>query len=413
MQTARYVSPVIPMALFAGATVVSYLYCATTGQFNGDFYPRETTLSAWLLFFALLVALMPYAIGWWLHRLVSRVPAARPAKVSRRFLHTLMIGTMSWHMLMTLSFQVGVMNQEVYDAPGLIKPFIQIGNRIDPFCVGVFYILATPKRYRLDMLAALSMISLGLMRAGLGAFVYILIALAIKYRVEWLGLLRRRLALVVAIAIAVPFLASTLYDLRSSLRGEAELALAVTDLVLAKLAGRLSSFSNLAYLIQETDNFAVAARDLSSGYYVQQILGSLVSSSFVPDLTPEKLLIDVNLIYDGFSTYMAGVPGNLLLAYYRSPVVAVLNAAITLGMMLGTLLLSRRFANGAASSFGICMLLYPLTSGVAYEFASLLLNTAFILVLCLLNPARRRKQRLGTSHSGATALPTDALRAQS
>lgn len=402
----------IPVLLFAAATVTSYLYCAITGQFNGDFYPREATLAPWVMFLAMVVALLPYAAGWWLHHVVSRSRVTAPVVVPERFLHMLMVLTFGWHMLMTLTFDVAVMNKEVYDAPGLIKPLIQIGNRIDPFCVGVFYILAMPKRHRFDAMAALTMVTLGLMRAGLGAFVYILIALAVKYRAEWLLLLRRRLLTVAFVVVALAYAASSLYDLRSLLRGEAELALAVADLVVAKLAGRLSSFSNLAYVIQEADSFMLAAGDLPFDYYYRQILGSLLTSSFIPTPTPEKLLIDVNLVYDGFSTYMAGVPGNLLLAYYRSPAVAVLNATITLAMVLTTLRLSRHFGNGAASAFGICMLLYPLTSGVAYEFASLLFNTVFILILCRLSQLRpRRRNRKGPGRR--VAQPTGPMQTQS
>lgn len=283
---------------------------------------------------------------------------------------------------MTIAFNVGVTSQAFYEAPGWIKPLIQIGNRIDPAFVCVFYILASSKRPISDLKASLLMVTLGFLRAGMGAFFYIIIALIIKYRLEWVKIIRRYLLVVVLLLLATPFLLSALYDFRALLRGDAVAELALFDLVFAKIAGRLSSYSNFLYILQEAAEFQSAALSLSAFYYPLQIAGGIFAGSLAPVLTPEKLLIDVNLFYDGHSTYMAGVLGNLLLAWFISPLVAILNLALMLFMIVLILKVSYRFGNGSASSVGFGMLLYPLTSGVSYEFAILLLNCIVFYLLC-------------------------------
>lgn len=373
----------VPIFLFVSATVASWAYCVSTDQFNGDFWPKSITLSQDTLFFVLLAALMPYLVGWSLDKhLATRAARKKRVIAPRWFLESLLFGVFAWHIGMTVAFNVGVMSQEFYNAPAWIKPLIQIGNRIDPFFIGVFYILATPKKPINDAKSALLMITLGLLRAGLGAFAYILIALSIKYRAEGLQFTKRRLPFLVLLVGIVPYVVGTLYDIRSSLRGEAAVALAASDLIVAKLAGRLSSYSNLAYIVQESADFDAATRDLPVLYYPLQIAGSVISGNFTPAVTPEKLLIDVNLFYDGYSTYMAGVPGNLLLAWFVAPWVAALNFVMMIAMIVATLKIAHRFGNGSASSIGIGMLIYPLTSGVSYEFAALLFNMFTVYILC-------------------------------
>lgn len=378
----RVSAPILPMILFATATVASWIYCISTGHFNGDFWPREITISNVTLTIALFAAITPYFLVWQLNkRFSARTYRHGKIFVPKWFLELLFLSVFFWHITVTIAFHVGVMDQDFYNAPNWIKPLIQVGNRIDPFFIGTFYILASLKNWKNDSKAIVFMIALGFLRAGLGVFAYIIIALSIKYRIEFLRFFKRRFPFLLILLIAAPYVINSLYDIRSSLRGEAIVTLAVSDLVVAKLAGRLSSYSNLAYIIQESPDFEVATHNLPVFYYPLQIAGSILDGRFTPSVTPEKLLIDVNLFYDGNSTYMASVPGNLLLAWFVSPLVAVFNLVLILAMVMTTLKIANRFGNGESSSIGIAMLLYPLTSGVSYEFAVLLVNIIVIYFL--------------------------------
>lgn len=376
-------SAVLPFFLFVSAAIASWAYCITNEKFNGDFWPIEISLSETTLFLLLLATLAPFLIAWYLDKyLASRANKLKKVIVPKWFLEISLLTIFSWHILVTIVFNVGVMSQDVYSAPVWITPIIQIFNRIDPFYVGVFYILASPKRPINDTKAVLLIVSLGLLRAGLGGFLYAVVALSIKYHEEWLRFMKRRLLVVVLLLIIAPYTVGSLYDIRSSLRGEAEVALAASDLIAAKLAGRLSSYSNLAYIVQESNDFKASTQSLDEFYYPLQIAGRILTGSLSPSITPEKILINNNFLYYGNSTFMAGVPGNLILAWFVSPWVATANLAIMLVMIVATLKIAHRFGNGSASSFGVALLLYPLTSGVSYEFAVLLFNMLIIYTVC-------------------------------
>lgn len=373
----------IPLYLFIFATIVSWVYCTVTNQFNGDFWTRENTLSQTLLFIIFLISIIPY---FFLYRfdIYFKARASRKKKLilPAWFLEFFLLLIFGWSIGVTLIFDVGVMSQQFYDAPSWIKPIIQLGNRIDPTFVGAFYILSAPKRFISDAKPAFLMITLGLLRSGLGVFLYLFIIFTVKYHRELIQFIKHRfLILLIALTFSANII-GILFDIRSTLRNEIQVSLEFSDLMAAKLAGRISSYSNFAYLIQESDEFSNAARDLSSMYYSGQIAGRLIHGDLSPNVTPEKILIDSSFLYDGYSTFMPSVPGNFLLAWFVSPWVAFANLLILIIIVLSTLKISHTFGNGSASSVGIVMLLYPLTSGVSHELAFVLFNALIFYLFC-------------------------------
>jgi hypothetical protein len=241
------------------------------------------------------------------------------------------------------------------------------------------------------LLAVSLMLGTGILRAGLGAFVYVLIVLGIKYRVELVSLARRAPWLLAGACLALPSVISALYELRTQLRGETSYDYTLAETLMGRFLGRLSSYSNVAYIEQFSQSFAWSASSLEPFFYVKQGLTSLFGNSIIPSLTPERILIAGNRAYEGYSTFMAGVPGNLMLAWYLSPWVALFNATIIFGMILATLWLSRYLGGATTRTFGMAMVVYPLTSGVANEFSMLLLNTAAFVAFSAIFAIRGQK----------------------
>ena len=370
----------IVFALFLWATVGSFLYCLVLGQFNGDFFPLPVYLSSTALLVVLASCLLPYLSAWNLSAFLERFPPRHRFIPSQRALLAFLILGFGAHILATLIFRVGVLDAEVYSAPAIVRPFIQILNRLDPFYLGAFFILATPKKWQTDILAISLMLATSLLRAGLGAFAYVFIAISIKYRRQLLAMMRRYPWLVSISCLGIPYLISVLYAIRGSLRGDATFDYSLSDLLFGRLIGRLSAFSNVAYIHQDSQSFMYNARMLDPLYYVKQSATSLLGSSVSPSITPEQLLISGNTAYFGYSTFMTGVPGNLMMSWYVSPAIFVLNLVLIIAMVFAVLWCSRYLGGGVARTFGLGMLFYPLTSGVASEFSSLVLNT--LLFVC-------------------------------
>lgn len=372
---------IIAFYLFAGAAVISFLYCILLDQYNGDFYPRYIYAPVYMLLPVLVVTVLPYFIAWNMSSFVEKLPSIPPVRTTTTVLLTVMALVFAWNIFATLMYGVAVADAEVYSATGIVGILIQLGNRVNPTYIGAFFILAAPKKWRFDILAAALMIGTGLLRAGLGGFVYVFVALSIKYRNEILLFASRHKTISVLIIAALPIAISMLYNVRAELRGDEIQDLSVVELLFGRFFGRLTSFSNILYIVQESSIFQWASQTMSPLYYVKQAAAAVLGSSVAPVVTPERLLIEGGGYYDGNSTYMAGIAGNLLMAWFISPWVAALNLALMLGTTFVVLFVSRAFANGEASAFGIGMLLYPLTSGVADEFAYLLLNTVILFAI--------------------------------
>lgn len=376
---------------FIAASVISFLYCLLTRQFNGDFFPRPVFLSAWLLFIVLVLCLLPYAISWQIAQAFERIRPKKTFQASYRALTIfLLIGSLA-HIVVTILFGVGVMDKEVYTAPAVAVPFIQIINRLDPFYLGVFYILATPKRPASDLLALALMITLGLLRAGLGVFNYAIIAMVAKYSIELMVLVRRAPWVTFITLSLLPSVIGALYQLREQIRGDVQIDLNLVDMLFGRFFGRLSAFSNIAYIIQNIQSFIWSSRSLEPFYYFKQG-ASGVFGVLPPTITPERLLIAGNQSYGGYSTYMAGVSGNLIMAWNVSPFVCLANLFAVLVSIVGILWISRFFGGGVTRLFGLAMLVYPLTSGVANEFALLLLNSLVLLGFVMLFQTRPQLQ---------------------
>ncbi|MBB3880139.1 oligosaccharide repeat unit polymerase [Sphingomonas pseudosanguinis] len=363
---------------FVIATVMSCLYCLITGQFNGDFFPNPVYLTFGQLVFVAAICVTPYIFAWKVAGVFSNIPPRNVYKLPFKT-NLMFFGIVSLaHAVVTILFGVGVMDREVYTAPGAIMPFIQVLNRIDPFYLGAFFILSTPKRLSTDLMAVIIMISIGLLRAGLGVFNYVAIAMCAKYSVEMIIIFRRAPWLVISSVTILPIVIGKLYEFRSSLRGDVHIELSILDMLMGRFVGRLSSFSNVAYVVQNHQSFEWSASALEPLFYAKQALSGVLGG-IAPTMTPERLLIAGSQSYEGYSTFMTGVPGNLIMAWYVSPWVALLNLFAIIASTCAILWLSRYFGGGIARVFGLGMLVYPLTSGVANEFSLLLLNTIIFL----------------------------------
>ena len=368
---------------FVTATMLSLLYCMVTGQFNGDFFPGPVYISASELIFVSILCVLPYAFSWKIAGIFETISPRKVYNIPFKSIFIFFVSISFMHLMATILFDVGVMDREVYTAPPVVMPFIQVLNRVDPFYLGAFFILSTPKRTSIDVFAVAIMVTIGLIRAGLGVFNYVAIAMCAKYSVEIIVAFRRAPWLIISSVMLLPTIVDKLYEFRSRLRGDVHLELDLFDMLLGRFVGRLSSFSNVAYVVQNNQSFEWSAKALEPLFYAKQALSGVLGG-VAPTMTPERLLIAGTQSYEGYSTFMTGVPGNLIMAWYVSPWVAIVNLLAIIASTCGILWLSRYFGNGVARVFGLGMLVYPLTSGVANEFALLLLNTLIFLAFAII-----------------------------
>jgi hypothetical protein len=382
--------------LFCAFSVASFLYCLLTGTYNGDFIFAEVTLSPMALIAVLALAILPFATAWALYGWLRKLPPSFEVDVPQRGFTWLLIAVFGWYIFITLAFGVGIALRETYTAPAGILFVIQVLNRLDPTTLGVLYILASPKKLRYEFLPVVLIIVLGLTRASIGGFLFLGIAFAYKYFDDIVRSRKKVLAAGAIVLLGIPAMATVLYEIRGSLREEVAQEIQFADLIFAQLVGRLSSYSDTAYIIQDAGELSAAAEQMPAFYYQQQILGSLIHSVFLPDSSPEKILVTHRAGFEvEFVGFMPGVPGNLYLSYLKSGYVFLMNLATFVLLVAGVLFVSNHFARPALKDAGLLLLLYPLTSGVSSELARALFSLVIVMGVFWL--ARRRPGKVGAT----------------
>lgn len=357
--------------IFVGSAILSYAYAISTGTYNGDFAGVPEELGILALTGVLILTIIPYAFGWYLYRFFKRKPLKRAVSKNYKSIPFIFFIAVIWFIFLLIKYDVGIMGRPIYDAPEIIKPLIQISNRINPFYLGVLFILTYRGTRRVLWFGILLMIILGIFRAGLGVFLYVGLSLLIRWHNQIRLYLCNNKIKTFALVLLFPFFVGQMYELRSSLRNEGREKAAITspELVAEKFAGRLSSFSNSAYIFQEGDFFKSQVLHLPANYFLEQVVGGVFGVGFLPDVTPERLFYGAD---SSDVSFMLGLPGNLYFSWLISPYIFMLNVFVVLLMCITVFLVSRRLGISECNEFALLLLLYPLTSGVASEFSALI-----------------------------------------
>jgi hypothetical protein len=368
---------------FILAAVSSFLYSIFTGKLNGDFLGVEVKLDFWILLLNLLFTILPFWLLWKVYLYFKKNIPINRITIPANFLGFFLVFIIVWNVIVTILYGVGVMGAPPYDAPPSIKPLIQIMNRFNYF-YGVFiYVLLVSKKNKVQFLLVFMLLLLAYLRAGLGVFLYLGMLMYIKYFLEFNSIFKKYKIVVLACFFAFPLIFSQLYELRNKLRNQADSEVS-SDLIFGVLAGRLSSFSDAALILQEAPYFVLSSQQLDPFYFQKQALGGVLSMNFMPEVRPETMLFKFyNEKSDDNVTYMAGTQGNLYISLFHSIPTFIFNFITIVLYVFITFYLFRLLRFNFSTELAFLLLLYVIMSGVSNEFAFLVFSVFVYLVLFL------------------------------
>lgn len=368
---------------FVGAAVLSFLFAIFKGILNGDFLGVTVRLPFWMLVVNLIFTIIPFFVALKIYLRYKKKEVKRRITIPVSFFGFFLVFIIIWNVIVTLLFGVGIMGAPAYEAPPLIKPVIQIMNRFN-YAYGVYiYILLVPKKNKFQFYLVFMLLVLSYLRAGLGVFLYLGMLYYIKYFEEVNLFVKRQKILFVFIILFFPLAFSGLYAFRNELRGKGDIEVN-EDPILGVLVGRLSSFSDSAFILQEAPLFFIDAQSLDTYYFQKQALGGVISQDFMPVNRPEVMLF--KFYYENLEdnvTYMAGTQGNLYLSLFKSPYVFLLNLGTIFVYIFMTFFLFRLLRFDYANELAFLLLLYVLMSGVSNEYAFLIFSVFVFIVLFL------------------------------
>jgi hypothetical protein len=361
-------------------TTISYGYALYYHRYNGDYWGMEVTLTQGQLFLSYIVSLLPFVGLWVVYEYFKRKPIKkRQVKIPMLFFRQFLCVVFFASLAATLLYGVGKMANPPYQAPFFVKFFIVILNRFPLTYLASLFILLSNSKINIITIAVMTII-LGVVRAGLGVFLFLGLAFLLKYYTQLFHYVRKRLILTVFVVIISPFLIQQLYNIRASLRsGEAKIE-ERENLIAGKLCGRLSSFANLCFIQENENYFRKRSYELGNWFVQQPVASAVVGNSVDPLLNPGKMMIEASGGNSKNVLFMCGTPGILLLSYYKSPHLALLNLLTIMALVVCAFKVSRCFKTPFANEIAVLFMVTPILSGVSKEFAFL----TFILLLFLM-----------------------------
>lgn len=381
--------------IFVLFAVFSFLYSITTGNFNGDFIDHEVTLSKLLLFVNLVLTIIPYWLLWITYKFFKKKDVYHQITIPMKGFEFFVLTLLIINIITTIFFGVGKAASEVYEAPAVIKPFIQVLNRIDIGYISFLFILISKNKIAIYRTLIL-LILISALKASIGVFLSIFLVFGLKNYSDIKEYFKTKKTIVLLIILVTPIFIQTIYEIRDQMRyqNNDKQELKASKLIFGKLIGRLSSFSNSAFIIQEAVFFAVQSKSLDNFYFQKQALGGVFGANFLPVETPELLMIGTQGNTSRTVSFMTGTQGNLIISIFKSFKEFIVNIFTIFLMVFSTFSLIRLLRLNYANEYAVILLIYPITSGVGNEYAMVLFSVIFLVAFFLVVNTLHRKHNL-------------------
>lgn len=379
---------------------ISYIYALTTQEYNGDFLNVPVRLNTTILSIIFILCLIPYWVQWKLYKhFKNKKNILKKIYINTRIIEPFVFLLLLAHIFIIIVFGVNRVGAPPYQAPAFIKLFIQILLRFDVVLWGSFLILLLPKsKLKTSLLVAFLMTLIGLLKGSFGIINTIGLLFIIKYYRTFVSFIKRRFPIVIAAAFLFPSLIEFAYTQRDLIRNVQyeEDKLEPGRLITGKLVGRLSSFSNTAFLVDDAPKYIIMAQYFDPYFYQKSMLIAISTAYAKGDkYSPERHLKPNTP--DGIS-FMLGTTGILIFSLYKSPSIFITNiiSLFVISLLMYWILQRVKFDYNIELSF--ILLLPPTLSGVSSEYFFILLTLVVffitLLFLSLLNKLYKNESKI-------------------
>ena len=356
--------------------IISYIYALATQEYNGDFLNVPVRLNITILSIIFVFCLIPYWIQWRIYKYFkNKKNTLKKVYINTKLIEPFVFLLLLAHIFVIVGFGVNRVGAPPYQAPDFIKLFIQILLRFDVVLWGSFLILLLPKnKLKTSLLVAFLMTLIGILKGSFGIINTIALLFIIKYYSIIIAFIKKRIPLVIIAAFIFPTLVEFAYTQRDLIRNiqYEEEKLEPGRLITGKLVGRLSSFSNAAFLIDNAPKYILMAQGFDNYFYQKGMLISIDAATYGKgNYSPEKYLKPNTP--DGIS-FMLGTTGILIFSLYKSSYTLIINiiSIIIISLLIFEILRRVKFDYNIELSY--ILLLYPTLSGVSSEYSFILLT---------------------------------------
>ncbi len=368
------------------AAVVSCGYVIVTGTYNGDFSGYPATLQPCVLGCILLFTLSPFVYLWKRYTCYKKKNCEPSIPVPISFIKAMALGLMVIRL-----FIFGICAQNggrVFDLGWILT----ILESLNPIIFIYIYFVSSQKKEKFLVIVLLLIDAF--FKQSLNIVFSIVCLILFCYFKEIKGFIRKHVILCFFLVLSLPTVIAQLYILRSDLRDNNSVdysGKAGYEIMCDIVAGRLSSYANACFLIEDAVNSYIYAQSLPSAFFQARICDNY-GLHFVswPDFFPEKYL---HVRYQGGSSdalesstsLMLGIPGVLILSFLKSPWIFLMNLCTILLIIEICFRLTSSLNIPFANELPVLLLLYPMLSGVSVELFFVIIQLLFLRISLFLN----------------------------
>ena len=358
------------------AIIGSCLYTIILGVYNGDFIQRDVLFPLPALLVIAVLTIIPY-IG--IYGLYKRYRSKETENVPDKF-KVAIIRNITWLLLLV---HIGLL----FTGYGQMGTSIEIDGGFFSYIRSAFfklmvrpwviaYLLISNSRKNLAVTVLLFSIHT-ILAHSLGGFFILLLILLFRQGKKVKSFVKRNFLFVLAILYSVPIVVSSAYNVRAQLRGQGGMSeTSNMDIMVGKLCGRISSFSNSAYILQNSSQNVYDLELIPDFFYFYDTLHYW---GYRPEFKSTGFYVEEQIKHSKLenSSTMPGVIGVLIMSYVKSPYIFLFNLFLMTFLLIIIFNLTKRIG-------------FPNASGIAYiltiEFAtsgdiSALSNTIYTLLI--------------------------------
>ena len=370
------------VAIYILALITSYLFVCITGELNGDFIGEYITIPQIVLFLLFIISLLPFIYVWNRYKYYKRKLKLCSA--------INVVNVLGGYALIFLVFNIIIRALGVGVMTGnATQNWVgTLGNNIFIFYLfaGAF-LLESRKRINVILISALFLVAC-VLKASLQEVFYLLLFILLRYYATLKRVLIKYWVLIPVLFVIALNGISFLYELRAELRTKDDISLKEvepTEILCETLAGRLSCYSDVAFIVENAPTFYIYAQTIPVFFYQAQWLDRFgVHLGNWADNLPERFLYEQNKNSkeDAGTSFMLGMPGMLIVSFMRSPWVFLINLISMLLLIELYFALLLKLSCPGVLEVGLTVLLYPILSGVSLELFFAVIQCA-IFWICI------------------------------
>ena len=390
------------LSLPAGFIIVNFIsagYIITTGVYNGDFQGIPSTYSNLEVIFFAVIGSIPYYL---IYSIIKNVRSEKEPKKVPNLFFLFVVAILLISLFLTLVYGVGIYAQEIYQVPTFLKIPVVLINRLDVILL-VSILLITPRVLWKQILFLGSLLFLlTILRGSLQGLMLLFILFYFKimdpYQRDDSGLNKMngqssntlKYIIIFSIACLIAVLAPYLYELRESVRGITSVAggeINFFSFFFGKLLGRLSNLSSLLIFFERIHLYVDSIDQLP--YFAYQIDalkyfwgGFFPSSGLMDHYNFFTAMLDP--FAKGHYAMQSGLIPALSISFLKSPFMLILDLFLIFSSIILFTKIAVNILGPTGKLLSITILIFPVLSGAANQFANPLYSLSIIYITFIL-----------------------------